>query len=79
VEIYSEKLRTNVQREELRSLHVELESEEEEEGAAAGGLVVAGGLRFHKSDQAVVSQSSQAGGTRRLQKVSRIFCTEPVF
>jgi hypothetical protein len=63
VEIHSEKLRKKcVQREELRSLHVELESEEEEEGAAAGGLVVAGGLRFHKSDQAVVSQSSQAGG-----------------
>ena len=47
-----------VQREELRNLHGELESEEEEEG---GGQVVAGGLRFTKSDQAVVSQSSQAG------------------
>ena len=50
-----------LKREELQRLHVELESEEEEE---AGGVVVAGGLQFHKSDQAVVSHSRQGHRAR---------------
>ena len=53
-----------LKREELRRLHVELESEEEEEEAEAGGVVVAGGLQFHKSDQAVVSHSRQGHRAR---------------